>query len=86
MDTTDVIREKFQVLSGRLDEATLQLWAAVEARALRRGGVSAVAKASGLSRTTIYAGLHELDAPRSREQRPPGGRDPIRAKGGGVRS
>lgn len=83
MDTTDVIREKFQVLSGRLDEATLRLWAAVEARTLGRGGVSAVAQASGLSRTTLYAGLHELDAPRSREQRPTGGRDPIRAKGGG---
>ena len=84
MDTENVIREKFQALSGRLDEATLRLWAAVEARTLGCGGVSAVAKASGLSRTTLYAGLHELDAPRSREeQRPTGGRGPIRAKGGG---
>lgn len=83
MDTADVIREKFQALSGRLDEATLRLWAAVEARTLGHGGVSAVAKASGLSRATIYAGLHELDAPRSREQLRTGGRGAIRAKGGG---
>ena len=43
-----------------MDEATLRLWAATEARSLGRGGVSAVAKASGMSRTTIYAGLAEL--------------------------
>ena len=55
-----MIEEKFQALSGRLDEATLRLWAAVEARALGHGGVSTVASAVGMSRTTIYAGLREL--------------------------
>lgn len=57
MDISKVIREKFEALSGRLDEATLRLWAAVEGRTLGRAGVTAVATASGLSRTTIYAGL-----------------------------
>jgi transposase len=54
------IEEKYRALAGRLDEATLRLWAAVEARTLGRGGVSTVAKAIGMSRTTIYSGLQEL--------------------------
>lgn len=56
-----LISNKYKELSGRLDEATLRLWAAVEARYFGRGGVSMVAKAVGISRTTIYAGLAELD-------------------------
>lgn len=56
------IEAKYQALSGRLDEATLRMWAATEARSLGRGGVSLVAKATGLSRTTIHAGLTELKA------------------------
>ena len=35
-------------------------WAAVEARALGRGGIARVAEATGLSRATISAGLQEL--------------------------
>jgi transposase len=38
------------------------LWAAAEARSLGRGGVSVVAKVAGLSRTTVYAGLAEIEA------------------------
>ena len=78
------IEAKFQALSRRLDEATLRMWAATEARSLGRGGVSAVAKAIGMSRTTIHTGLAELKAaatPASagkREARPR-----IRASGGG---
>ena len=56
-----MIASKYKALSVRLDEATLRLWAAVEARQLGRGGVSLVAKAVGMSRTTLYAGLAELD-------------------------
>ena len=62
MDIETQIEAKYQALAGRLDEATLRLWAAVEARSLGRGGVSTVAKAAGLSRTTVYAGLSELEA------------------------
>lgn len=54
------IEAKFKALSGRLDESTLRAWAASEARSLGRGGVSLVAKATGLSRTTIHAGIKEL--------------------------
>src|SRR5271165_3897208 len=60
MGDAGTIEAKYRVLAGRLDEATLRLWAAVEARSLGRGGVSTVAKAIGVSRTTIYAGLEEL--------------------------
>jgi hypothetical protein len=83
MDATAVIKEKFGALSGRLDEAALRLWAAVEARALGRGGVTAVAKASGLSRTTIHAGLRELASLSSAEAAAPGVHARVRARGGG---
>ena len=62
MDQALAIEAKFKALSPRLDEATLRLWAAAEARSLGRGGVSVVAKAAGLSRTTVYAGLAEIEA------------------------
>ena len=82
MDANQVIKEKYRALAGRLDEATLRLWAAVEARTLGRGGVTVVANAVGLSRTTIYAGLRELAVP------PPNATlaadlRRVRAKGGG---
>jgi transposase len=80
MDAAQTVKEKYEALSGRLNEATLRLWAAAEARALGRGGVTTVAKASGLSRTTIYAGLRELDAPPSGQAQSP---ERIRARGGG---
>jgi hypothetical protein len=62
MNQTPAVEAKFRALSGRLDEATLRLWAAAEARSLGRGGVSVVAKVAGLSRTTVYAGLAEIEA------------------------
>jgi hypothetical protein len=61
MDQTPAVEAKFKALSPRLDEATLRLWAAAEARSLGRGGVSMVAKVAGLSRTTVYAGLAEIE-------------------------
>ena len=74
------LEQKYQALGPRLDERTLRLWAAVEAQSLDHGGVSAVARATGLSRTTIHAGLKELASPVS-----PGGisGQRSRAKGGG---
>jgi hypothetical protein len=74
------IRRKFEVLGPVMDERTRRHWAAAEADELGWGGVSAVATATGLSRTTITAGLHELrqratqpDAPISPRIRRPGG-------------
>ena len=62
MDALKAIEAKYQALAGRFDEATLRLWVAAEARSLGRGGVSLVAKAAGVSRTTVYAGLAEIQA------------------------
>jgi hypothetical protein len=63
MSDVRTIEDKYRALAERLDEAMLRLWAAVEARTLGRGGVSTVAKATGLSRTTIYSGLKDLGSP-----------------------
>jgi DNA-binding phage protein len=85
------IEEKFRVLSEALNEAQTRLWAAVEARSLGRGGVTAVARATGLSRSTITLGLRELDDPShharlavGRVRRPGGGRKPITVTQPGV--
>ena len=60
---TQAIAAKFAILKPLLDERARRLWAAVEARALGRGGISQVAEATGLSRATIRAGLRELALP-----------------------
>ncbi len=62
MDEARLIAARFKALSPRLDEATLRLWAAAEARSLGRGGVSMVAQVAGISRTTVYAGIAEIEA------------------------
>jgi len=56
------IRSKFQALTAELDERARRRWAAAEARSLGRGGTSAVAVATGLSRNTIRSGILELDS------------------------
>src|SRR5438128_11185984 len=69
-----------------MDERVVRLWAAAEAVALGRGGISLVAAATGVSRKRIGVGIRELRAedpqaperpPRqSRVRRPGGGRKP----------
>ena len=54
------IAEKYEALRGVMDEQMRRLWAATEARALGYGGVSTVARAVGLTRATITAGMKEL--------------------------
>jgi hypothetical protein len=49
-------KHNYQRLVGSLTENTLGLWAAVGAMSLGRGGISLVAAAMCLSRTTIHAG------------------------------
>jgi Rhodopirellula transposase DDE domain len=63
MTTTAVIeavRTKFELLRPLMTERLRRQWAACEAQLLGRGGASAVAEATGLSRTTIWAGMKEL--------------------------
>jgi hypothetical protein len=57
------IRHKYRSLRPEMDERRRRQWAAAEARDLGWGGATAVAEATGLSRTTIAAGLRELDLP-----------------------
>jgi hypothetical protein len=80
------IRAKYTSLEPVLDERVCRLWAATEARAIGRGGITRVAEATGLSRVTIRAGLNELDLPvtaadrraaTERIRRPGGGRKPL---------
>jgi Rhodopirellula transposase DDE domain len=79
---TQAIKTKFEALVPLLDERTRRRWAAVEARAIGRGGITRVAEATGLSQTTIRAGLKELDSP-STPVSPLAAREPIRRLGGG---
>jgi transposase len=72
----------FSRLGPELDERSRRMWAAAEALELGWGGTSAVAAATGLSRTTIRAGIVELEQPTqdpSRIRRPGGGRKPLTA-------
>jgi transposase len=64
-------------LVGDLDERGRRRWAATEARSLGRGGISAVAEATGMSGHTIRKGIAELECP---EPLPPGRQ---RRSGGG---
>jgi transposase len=85
-DRTEVVRRKYLSLDPLLNERLRRLWAAAEAREIGWGGVTTVALATGLSQTTIAAGLRELQAglagdeargaPR-RVRRPGGGRKPL---------
>jgi len=62
MHNVPSIRAKFEALGPYLDERRRRLWAAAEAMVLGRGGITAVANATGLQRVTIRAGIRELQA------------------------
>src|ERR1700738_2356378 len=76
------VQQKFALLCPLMTERLRRQWAACEAQTLGRGGVTAVAQATGLSRTTIWAGLREL---RQRAENPQDDLPPerVRALGGG---
>lgn len=72
------IAARFRVLEPLVDERVRRLLAAAESRAIGRGGISAVARATGVSRPVIRKGLAELESPSAvdpgRIRRPGGGR------------
>ena len=78
MDAEETLRAKYEALAPLLNERTRRLWAAAEAKALGYGGISKVARATGMSRTRIARGLQDLasDNPLEpgRVRRPGGGR------------
>ena len=60
MEREAEVREKWKEVGRRLDERARRHWAATEASAIGRGGVTVVARATSLARATIYKGLAEL--------------------------
>ena len=72
------IGQKFVRIAQDLDERGRRRWAASEALALGRGGIPAVAVATGLSDRTIRNGIRELNDPNplppQRQRRRGGGR------------
>ncbi len=78
MDDESEIHTRFKMLAPFLNERTRRLFTAAEAAALGRGGIAAVARATGVSRRAIAAGLAELHAPQAAAahgvRRPGGGR------------
>jgi hypothetical protein len=75
------IRLRYEALGPILDERGRRRFAAAEALAAGRGGVSAVARITGVARSTIDRGLAELrgDAP------PAAAPERVRRNGGGRR-
>src|SRR5271156_5541112 len=82
----EAIRQKFDLLSPHMTERMRRQWAACEAMSFPRGGFALVAQATGLSRTTLWAGKRELqpqghlppeDRPPERIRRVGGGRHPV---------
>ena len=62
MQIDSPVGQRWNVMRVALDERQRRLLVAVEAKVLGRGGVSAVAVATGVSRTTIAAGIQEIEA------------------------
>ncbi len=76
MDVDALLAQKLGAVLPHLNEQQRRLLLAAEARALGYGGVSRVARAAGLSRPTIHAGLRAL-------LHPPAPGTPIRQPGAG---
>jgi transposase len=72
------IRDKYADLGDSLPERGRRIWAAVEARSLGWGGVTAVTEATGIAAATIRRGLRELEVgdalPEGYQRRSGGGR------------
>jgi transposase len=56
---TDVTK-KFKVLEPIFNERQLCLWAATEARSIRHGGITMLAKLTGLAEKTVSRGIEEI--------------------------
>jgi hypothetical protein len=76
------IQRRFRSLSPFLDERMRRLVAAAESEAIGYGGVSAVARATGVSRRAITEGIKELGQRKSARKIPPA-QSRIRRKGAG---
>jgi hypothetical protein len=62
VDAEELIAHKWDLLSPHLNERQRRLWAGIEARSFGWGGIAAVARATGMSRSTVQDAVAELDA------------------------
>src|SRR5918996_696331 len=79
VDVEASLRAKFESVLPHLDERSARLVLAGEARSLGHGGIAAVARASGASRSRVQQGVAELESgaePLGRVRRRGGGRKP----------
>jgi transposase len=60
MQRDDLLKEKYDTLLPLLNEKQTRLVLAADAKSMGRGGLSKVAKLSGVSRVTLNAGLKDL--------------------------
>jgi len=82
MELQERLKQKFTTLFCYLDERQRRIAAAVEARSLGHGGITAVARATGMSRPSIHKGLGELrqrkpGVPLGRSRKAGAGRKPL---------
>ena len=61
-DDFNKVKAKYRALKPHMDERVKRCWAASEARAIGWGGISMVARVTGLSRTTIQQGMKEISS------------------------
>jgi transposase len=76
VDVDAVLGAMYELIAPHLTEKQRRLLAGAAARALGWGGGARMARISGLSRPTVYTGVHELDErpdPAGRVRRPGGG-------------
>ncbi|RCJ26508.1 hypothetical protein A6S26_13965 [Nostoc sp. ATCC 43529] len=83
MSARDFLKSKFDSLYPHLNERSIRLWAAAEAIALGRGGITQVSQATGLSPKTIRVGIRELEIKPDTRIKNTQLTEKIRCKGGG---
>jgi len=78
-----IVQSKYLAIKDCLSEKGKRIWAAVEAKAYGRGGVTLVCKATGMSTVTVCKGVKELKTGNfsdGRIRKCGGGRKPITTK------
>ncbi|MBN3908494.1 MAG: ISAzo13 family transposase [Nostoc sp. NMS1] len=83
MSAKEFLKRKFDSLYPHLNERSIRLWAAAEATAFGRGGITQVSQATGLSPKTIRVGIRELEIEPDTQTKNPPFKEKIRSKGGG---
>ena len=60
MKSQVTLKKNFNALKHTLDEQSLRLWSATEAKELGHGGIKVLATITGLSEKTIKRGMDEI--------------------------